>query len=94
MGMLFSPCGENNGPDCPDASIQMLRQVFGKVIDNLLSDGGNSAADKNHVLANMFGVFNNGVLTVAILIAAYVGIVGTLNTANDGEALGRGWSSL
>ena len=43
-------------------------------------------------LAGVLSVFNSAVLIVGGLIAGYTIFAGTLNTANDGELLGRKWS--
>ncbi|PPU93072.1 type IV secretion system protein DotA-like protein [Xanthomonas populi] len=73
----------------------MLRHIFGPVIDQLTV-----GADPDQVsaaallLGSMFSVLNSGVLIVGSLIVSYVAAVGVLNTANDGEAMGRNWSSL
>ncbi len=46
------------------------------------------------MLASIFSVFNSGLLVVASLIVSYVAVMGVTNTANEGEAMGRNWSSL
>ena len=48
----------------------------------------------SNVIATMMGFFNSGILIVGTLIVSYVAVMGTLNTANDGEVMGRNWSSL
>lgn len=45
-------------------------------------------------MASIFSVFNSGLLVVASLIVSYVAVMGVTNTANEGEAMGRNWSSL
>ncbi|WP_213083110.1 hypothetical protein, partial [Escherichia coli] len=47
-----------------------------------------------NVIATMMSYFNSGVLTVAMLIVSFITIMGVINTANDGEAFGKNWSSL
>ncbi len=94
MPMPFSPC-PSDGEPCTDQSVAILREVFGPVIDQLAAgaDPDTVSATAN-ILASMFSVFNSGVLVVGSLIVSYVAAVGVLNTANDGEAMGRNWSSL
>lgn len=45
-------------------------------------------------LANVLTNFNGAILIVAGLILAYIMIAGTLQTAHDGEMLGKKWSSV
>lgn len=49
-------------------------------------------------VANAFektmGVFNAGMMTIGGVIAAYTLVVGTMQTAHDGAALGKQWSSM
>lgn len=40
------------------------------------------------------GVFNAGMMTIGGVIAAYTLVVGTMQTAHDGAALGKQWSSM
>ncbi|MDK2125162.1 DotA/TraY family protein [Parachitinimonas caeni] len=81
-------------PDKDDPSLQMLRDIFGTVIDRLLENAGNAGDGTVTVLGAMFGVFNSGLLLVGSMIITYVLIIGVANTANDGEAMGRSWSAV
>lgn len=47
----------------------------------------------NDLFKTMFTYFNTGLLSIAFVIYAFIVIVGTINTAKDGEMLGRNWSS-
>lgn len=91
--MPFSPC--DDATSCTDHSVDMLRNIFGPVIDALVTgadpDTGSAASN---VIATMMSFFNSGILVVGTLIVSYVAAMGTINTANDGEAMGRNWSSL
>jgi len=93
MPMPFSPCPESG--ECTDQSVTMLRSIFGPVIDKLVSgtDPGTVEAASS-LLGTLFSVFNSGVLVIGSLIVSYVAVMGVINTANDGEAMGRNWSSL
>nr|WP_205299904.1 DotA/TraY family protein [Pantoea sp. Tr-811] len=73
----------------------MLTRIFGPVITSLVkgTDPNGVEASAN-ILATMFGFFNSGILIIGSLIVSYVAVMGVLNTANDGEAMGKGWSSL
>ncbi|HED2988286.1 TPA: DotA/TraY family protein [Klebsiella pneumoniae] len=94
MPMPFSPCPDTGEP-CTDQSVETLRHIFGPVVDSLVSgaDPGTVTAASS-LLGTLFSVFNSGVLVVGSLIVSYVAVVGVINTANDGESMGRNWSSL
>ncbi|HHZ28484.1 MULTISPECIES: DotA/TraY family protein [Xanthomonas] len=73
----------------------MLRHIFGGVIDRLVAGADpDTVTAATSILGSMFSVFNSGVLVVGTMIVSYVAVVGVINTANDGEAMGRNWSSL
>lgn len=92
----FSPCGASvvSGSPCPDQSVQMLEHIFGPIITSL-SQGGdpNSTQMASNIIATMFYAFNTGLLAVAGIIVGYVALMGVANTANDGEAFGKDWST-
>ncbi|KPX37848.1 Integral membrane protein [Pseudomonas savastanoi pv. glycinea] len=95
-GMPFSPCDTTDGAStCSDASVGVLRAVFGPVID-ALSQGNDpeTVTASSNVLASMFVQYNSGLLILASLFVSYITIVGVANTANEGEAMGKAWSSL
>lgn len=82
-------------PSPNDGAIDLLRAVFGKVIDNLV--GGNThaaAAATANMLGEAFRFFNSGVLFFGTIILLWVTLFGVANTANDGEALGKRWSTF
>ncbi|MGE8060255.1 DotA/TraY family protein [Pseudomonas sp. NPDC089547] len=90
--MPFSPCDAN---DCSDQSVEMLGRIFGPVIDALVKGTDpNTVQASANILATMFGFFNSGILIIGSLIVSYVAVMGVTNTANDGEAMGKNWSSL
>jgi conjugal transfer/type IV secretion protein DotA/TraY len=92
--MPFSPCDLNAGA-CTDTSVSMLRSIFGPVIDSLAQGTDpNTVAASANVLASMMSFFNSGILVIGSLIVSYVAMMGIANTANDGEAMGKSWSSL
>jgi len=92
--MPFSPCDPSQ-PTCSDASVGILQHIFGPIVDVLVRGADpNTVSATSNVLAAMFGYFNSGLLVVASLIISYVASVGAINTANDGEAMGKAWSSV
>lgn len=91
--MPFSPCPP--GGSCPDVSVGILRRIFGPVIDALTSGvDPNSVSQTASTLGAMLSVFNSGVLVVGSLVISYVAVMGAINTANDGEAMGKTWSTV
>ncbi|RTV46150.1 DotA/TraY family protein [Pseudomonas aeruginosa] len=91
--MPFSPC--DDATSCTDHSVDMLRSIFGPVIDALVTGADPDTVNAaSNVIATMMSFFNSGILIVGTLIVSYVAAIGTINTANDGEAMGRNWSSL
>lgn len=73
-------------PPASDVSVsQFLNPIFG----SLVPGGGGGDA-----LASVIGKFNAGVLLVGGILLAYGIIAGTMQTAHDGEVLGRRWSSM
>jgi conjugal transfer/type IV secretion protein DotA/TraY len=91
-GMPFTPCDANQ---CQDLSVHVLTQVFGDVVMALATgaDAGAVGASMN-TIAQMFSVLNSGLLMGGTLLVSYVMIIGLVNTANDGEAMGKDWSSI
>lgn len=82
-------------PSPTDQSVLMLRKIFGPIIDVLVSGADpNTVQSSSNLLATMFVTFNSGVLVVGSIIIAYVIAMGAINTANDGEAMGKAWSTV
>lgn len=72
---------------CSDKSMSdYLVPIFGSLFSACGGSGG--------ALEAAFGILNAGALTIGGMLAAYTLVVGTAQTAHDGEALGRQWSSL
>lgn len=74
-------------PPPTDVSLNYLGYVFGNVDGVLLGAG-------SQVLGTMFGVFNAAVLSLGGIILMYILLVSTLNTAHEGEVMGKKWSSI
>lgn len=90
--MPFTPC---TADPCTDVTVSILQTVFGPVIRNLTLGADPGTVDPVvNVIATMMSYFNSGVLTVAMLIVSFITVMGVINTANDGEAFGKNWSSL
>ena len=74
-------------PTDGDLSIRYLGSIFG-VVGTVLSGTG------TQILGKMFAVYNAGALSLGGIIVMYVLLSSTLNTAQDGEIMGKRWSSI
>ncbi|MBM2886761.1 DotA/TraY family protein [Chromobacterium phragmitis] len=79
-------------PDPNDGALLLLRDIFGSAISHIATSGAGQQATS--ALGVVFGYLNSGVLFFGSILLTYVTIFGIANTANDGEALGRKWSSF
>lgn len=70
-----------------DKSKQYLGIIFGGNIGAVVLGGGT-----NPMLSKMFQYFNVLVLGFGVIILAWVGLVALINTAREGEAMGRKFS--
>lgn len=77
-------------PDATDKSVAIfLNQLFGSLVDAAGGPGG--GVDP---LASSISRLNELVLLVGGILLAYTLIAGTMQTAHDGEMLGKKWSSM
>lgn len=72
-----------------DQSIAYLAQIFGGIPGVFPGQAASIS-----LLGTMFKTFNSVVLGVGALILVYVTVVGVLQTAHEGEFLGKKWHSL
>ncbi|MET2522114.1 DotA/TraY family protein [Ralstonia sp. SM1884_UCD616_TZ26] len=81
-------------PPAGDTSVDFMREVFGNIV-GLVSSGGNlQNGQTNDVLGSMMKVFNSAVLFLGMLFVGYTTIKGTVDSAHDGEILGKKMSSI
>lgn len=78
-------------PVSTDKSVEYLGMIFGHKIGGL-SLGQESNASQ--FLNNLFQMFNGVILAVAMFILSYVSIISTVNTAQEGQVMGKKWSSI
>lgn len=71
-----------------DLSIWFLGNIFGS---DLIQ--GSRISDIK-LLSRVFGMFNQVVLVVGMIIVTYTVVAGSLNTASEGKALGEKWNSV
>lgn len=82
-------------PSSDDAAIAMLRAIFGRVMDSIVAGNVSTASSATaNMLGEAFRFFNSGVLFFGTVILMWVTVFGITNTANDGEALGKKWSTF
>lgn len=75
-----------NSPN--DKSIFYLGQIFGPVGSALPNGTGNA------LISQLFSIFNIAVLTLGSIVVSYTIILSTINTAQEGEVMGKKFSSL
>ncbi|ODN43888.1 DotA/TraY family protein [Piscirickettsia litoralis] len=75
-----------------DQSVYFLWQIFGNII--YWVSGSNASEQDPTVIHYVISAFNSGLLSLLLVIYAIVIFVGTLNTAHQGEFLGKNWSSM
>ncbi len=82
-------------PSSDDAAVEMLRMIFGRVMDGIIAGNTQTASSATaNMLGEAFRFFNSGVLFFGTVILLWVTVFGITNTANDGEALGKKWSTF
>lgn len=67
-----------------DKSQQYLGMVFGGSVGAISLGGGD-----NPVLSLMFERFNFIIVTIGAVVLSYIGVMTTINTAREGEAMGK-----
>ena len=80
-GNFFTPVQD-------DKSLVLLNAVF----TNLFPEYGSAIAHQG--LENAILMLNTGALTIAGILVAYTAGFGTMQTAHDGQVLGKKWSSM
>lgn len=81
-------------PPADDSSLGILREVFGNVVDFVVGNGGADLGANDTVIGAGFEVFNTAVLFLGMIFVAYSTIMAVVNTAHDGEFLGKKMSSI
>jgi defect-in-organelle-trafficking protein DotA len=76
-----------------DKSFYYLERIFGDVGDVLQGQSRN-VESANGLLGALFRIYNIVVLTIGTIVLVYTTIVSTINTSQEGEVMGRKWSSI
>lgn len=74
-------------PPPTDMSLYFLERIFGNVGNVLFGE-------TNISLQSMFDKYNWAIVSVAIIILGYTTVVSILNTAKEGQVMGKKWNSL
>lgn len=78
-----------------DASVQYLADIFGSMNGVLLvGANANNTTYGTNILGAMFKTFNATVLVIAALMLIYVTVVGVMQTAHEGEFMGKKWNNI
>lgn len=72
-----------------DKSMQYLGMVFGPVAGLPINSDTN-----NTLFSQVVYVFNNVVFALSIVIISYTTVIGSLNTAQEGQVLGKKWHPI
>ena len=76
-------------PPPTDKSVELLGSIFGTHIGSVYLGGA-----ANPTLMRMFEMFNVVVIAIGTIIVSYIGVVSTINTAQEGKTMGKKWSSI
>lgn len=76
-------------PQPGDKSVEFLGKILGNRIGAVYLGGSASP-----VLFSMFEKFNAAIVCIGTIIVSYIGIVSTINTAQEGKTMGRKFASI
>ncbi len=77
----------NFTPPATDLSVTFLTDIFG-MVDGVLYGGG------SQIMGSMFSLFNASILALGGMVLIYTTTVATINTAGEGQVLGKDWNSI
>lgn len=86
--LTLTGCGIHM-PSNTDASVSVLHSIFGVYLGNALST--HNAIANDIIFSEVFKSFNTALLGGAAIIYAFMLILGTIYTAQDGIFLGKKW---
>jgi len=75
-----------------DKSLEYLRYIFGSIVDIIV--GGTGPSNPDAMLGALSEVLNTGMLFFTGLIAGYVFLTGLLNSAHEGNPLGKVYNTM
>lgn len=77
-----------------DKSMQYLARVFGDIPALPINLGAVPDTEGNLVFSQLINKLNIVIFTLGIVIVIYTTFVGTVSTAQEGEVLGKKWSTI
>ena len=95
LAMAADPGATNLNQFTPppgDASVGLLREAFGSVVG--MAQGQPTTGVADTVTAAGFRIFNTAILFLSMLFMLYTTVKGTIDSAQDGEILGKKMSSI
>jgi len=75
-----------------DKSVEWLRYIFGSVVD--IITGGTGPTSPDSILGALSEILNTGMLFFTSLILGYVFLTGVLNSAHEGNPLGKMYNTM
>lgn len=81
-------------PSSADTSVSILTQIIGPVVTDIVTGTNTSGGTPLGIFAGMLQSFNMYLLGFGTIIFAIMLFIGTMNTAADGQFLGRDWNSM
>lgn len=92
---MASPLPTIFAPAVHDQSLVYLYGIFGTLNDVIPAPGAAKITmTQLTLLGTLFSKFNTIMLAVGVLIVVYTTIVGILNTAHEGQFMGKNWNNL
>src|SRR5829696_5220696 len=76
-----------------DQSCVYLNALFGNM-NGVICNPQGSTFETISLLGTMFRTFNSVILAVAALVVLYTTIVGVMQTAHEGEFMGKKWNNI
>lgn len=88
----FSASASITDVEPSDKSVEYLRYIFGSTVD--IITGGTGPAEPDSMLGAISEILNAGMLIFTGLIVGYVFLTGVLNSAHEGNPLGKSYSTM
>lgn len=81
-------------PPPGDTSVDFLHEVFGNIVNMVASGANTQSVNVDDALGKMMSIFGTAVLFLSMIFVAYTTIKGTIDSAHDGEILGKKMSEI
>lgn len=81
-------------PPPGDTSVDFLHEVFGNIVNMVASGANTQSVNVDDALGKMMSIYGTAVLFLSMVFVAYTTVKGTIDSAHDGEILGRKMSEI